>query len=341
MTVPAGTSIRDRYIATGSQDTFQYNFKIFEDDDISVYLQTTITGTAELQTLNVDYTVTGAGNETGGNVVFTSNPAADTIVILKGTYDYEQETDYVENDSFPAQVHENALDKLTLLQIVDQDAISRSIVASEADPTDIDLTLPYYTQRQSKFLAFDSTGKEIIMSNGTAQITTDYTTLMLQVVDEAALKAYINAEAGVDFMGHSAYLDNLDTDEAGIRSYLEVPHLNSDNVWTQQQIYNDGSLSYSDTTNVYWDLANDQHAFLTVTGTTTINVQNVPTNTGYFTLMIQQDATGGHVVSFDSNFYWPDATSPSITTTASGVDIIGAYSKSGQLFATAAQDFGQ
>ena len=41
--------------------SFQYDFKIFADGDLDVYIRDT-NGTETLQVINTNYTVTGAGN---------------------------------------------------------------------------------------------------------------------------------------------------------------------------------------------------------------------------------------------------------------------------------------
>lgn len=63
-----------------------------------------------------DYTVTGAGIESGGTVILTV-PAATGVdtTITRGNMQATQLIHYVPNDAFPASTHEAALDKLTML----------------------------------------------------------------------------------------------------------------------------------------------------------------------------------------------------------------------------------
>jgi len=109
------TASRVDYLGDGTNPTFPYGgasgFKIFNAVDLKVYVDTV------LQTLNVDYSVTGAGEEGGGNVVFAAGsiPALLAAVAIVRELDITQETDYVELDKFPAETHEAALDKLTML----------------------------------------------------------------------------------------------------------------------------------------------------------------------------------------------------------------------------------
>lgn len=67
---------RVEYLATGSETTFAYPFRIFEESDLQVYVNSI------LQTPNTHYTVTGIGSAGGGNVLFVSAPAANASVVI-------------------------------------------------------------------------------------------------------------------------------------------------------------------------------------------------------------------------------------------------------------------
>lgn len=109
MTVSSSTS-RNSYNGNGTTDTFAYTFRILDEDHIAVYLS------GVLQTITTHYTVTGVGNSGGGNIVFVTPPVTGTLnVVFLRNVPITQETDYVENDPFPAAAHEDALDKLTML----------------------------------------------------------------------------------------------------------------------------------------------------------------------------------------------------------------------------------
>ena len=115
MTVSTTTS-RASYPGNGTNDTFAYSFKIFADGDLTVIIRSA-DGTETTKTLTTHYTVTGAGTDSGGNVVFTTGnipTATETVVILR-ELNLTQGTDYVANDPFPAESHEDALDRLTFI----------------------------------------------------------------------------------------------------------------------------------------------------------------------------------------------------------------------------------
>ena len=179
MTVSSTTNkvIRD---GDGSLLTFSYDFKIFADADLDVYIRTAA-GTETLKSLSTNYSVTGAGNTAGGNVVFVSGeaPSATEKVVIQRKLDLTQGTDYTPNDPFPAASHEEALDRLTFITQQIQEEVDRSIKASVGNTlANSEFTIDA-TNRANKVFAFDSSGnlavtQEIGTFQGTdATITTE------------------------------------------------------------------------------------------------------------------------------------------------------------------------
>lgn len=102
------------YVGNGIADTFEYDFKIFAEDQLRV-VQTDPDGARSVLTLNADYTVTGVGSDAGGDVVLTSPLAAGFTLFVRADIDATQETDFESQGGFYPDVHEDAIDKLTLL----------------------------------------------------------------------------------------------------------------------------------------------------------------------------------------------------------------------------------
>lgn len=158
MTVSNTTNkvIRD---GDGSLLTFGYTFKIFADADLDVYIRAA-NGTETLKSLSTNYTVTGAGNTSGGNVVFASGqaPANTEKVVIQRKLGLTQGTDYTPNDPFPAASHEDALDRLTFITQQIQEEVDRSIKASVGNTfANPEFTIDA-TNRANKVFAFDSAG---------------------------------------------------------------------------------------------------------------------------------------------------------------------------------------
>ncbi|MAE51595.1 MAG: hypothetical protein CMH27_07275 [Micavibrio sp.] len=149
--------------ANGIQTVFGYDFKIFADADLTVIIRST-TGTETVKTLNTHYTVSGAGNDAGGNVTFTTGntPADQETVVIQRKLGLTQGTDYVANDPFPAESHEEALDRLTFITQQIQEEVDRSIKASVTNTISTTEFAVSATDRANKFFAFDSAGDLVV-----------------------------------------------------------------------------------------------------------------------------------------------------------------------------------
>ena len=172
MTV-SSTTTKVSLSANGTQHSFAYTFKIFADADLEVIVRDSA-GTETTKTLNTNYVVTGAGTDSGGNVLFKYNtgtssdahydastnhrPANNTTVIIRRKLTLSQGTDYIENDPFPAASHENALDRLTMITQQIQEEVDRSIKASVGNTISGATFTLSATDRADKIFAFDSSG---------------------------------------------------------------------------------------------------------------------------------------------------------------------------------------
>ena len=157
MTV-SSTTVKQSYSGNGSTSAFTYSFKINSINELKVIIRSS-TGTETVKSISTHYNVSDTGS--GGTVTFTSGNIpvnGETVVLLRNT-NLTQTTDYVENDPFPAESHEGALDKLTLQIQEVQEEVDRSIKLSQTNTmTSTEFTVGA-TDRASKVLAFDSSGE--------------------------------------------------------------------------------------------------------------------------------------------------------------------------------------
>ena len=156
MTVSSTTN-KVSYSGNGTTTVFAYTFKIFADGDLDVYIRSS-TGTETLKTLTTDYTVSNAGVVGGGNVTFVTAPASGETVVIQRKLALTQGTDYVENDPFPAESHEEALDRLTFITQQMQEEIDRSIKASVTNTISSTEFTISAADRANKIFAFDGSG---------------------------------------------------------------------------------------------------------------------------------------------------------------------------------------
>ena len=159
MTV-SSTTVKNSYSGNGSTTQFAYTFKIFADSDLQVIIRSS-TGTETTKTITTHYTVAGAGDASGGSITFTSGntPASGETVVIRRNVPQTQAIDYIANDPFPAETHEEGLDRATLVAQQISEEADRSIKLSRTNTmTSTEFTIGA-TDRANKVLSFDSTGE--------------------------------------------------------------------------------------------------------------------------------------------------------------------------------------
>ena len=111
-TVPS-TTVRVSYYGNGITRTFSFPYLFENSSDFTVYLQNQSTLVGTLQTYNINYTVTGAGQTNGGSVVFTVAPPTGNNVIIIRDPSLIQSLALTDNDPLPAEALMNELDQST------------------------------------------------------------------------------------------------------------------------------------------------------------------------------------------------------------------------------------
>ena len=180
----SSTTVKNSYSGDGSTDQFNYTFKIFANSDLQVIIRSAA-GTETVKTITTHYTVAGAGNANGGSVTFTAGniPTATETVVLRRAVPQTQAIDYIANDPFPAESHEEGLDRATMTTQQIQEELDRAIKLSRTNTmTSTEFTVGS-TERANKILAFDSSGEiSVTQELGTYQGTDATTTTEAYVV---------------------------------------------------------------------------------------------------------------------------------------------------------------
>ncbi len=167
------TIIKNSHNGNGSTTNFAYQFKILQDSNLVVIIRSS-TGTETTKTLTTHYTVAGAGDASGGSITFTTGntPASGETVVIRRNVPQTQAIDYIANDPFPAETHEEGLDRATMVAQQVSEEADRSIKLSRTNTmTSTEFTVGA-TDRANKILAFDSTGEiSVTQELGTYQGT--------------------------------------------------------------------------------------------------------------------------------------------------------------------------
>lgn len=180
MTVQSST-LTIAYTGDGVTTAFNTGYYVLLATDLIVSVGGVV------KTNGVDYIVSNLKNQSGSTVTFTVAPAAAASVVLLRSPPQTQLLAVVDNQTIPAQVYNDALDKLTMIA---QSITSRSITLSNQDPTPNPLTLPVQSARANSYLAFDGSGNPIAgvgPSGGTVISAT-----MVPVVQATSVQAALN-----------------------------------------------------------------------------------------------------------------------------------------------------
>lgn len=126
-----------KYTGNGETSIFAVPFKFLKNKNgssqLSVYIGDNVSPLSE----NKDYTVNGAGEESGGEIIFAKAPAQDELIAIIRNVPATQEIRFIAGEDFPASEYEQSLDKQTMLIQSLQETVSRAIVltpTSDQDP---------------------------------------------------------------------------------------------------------------------------------------------------------------------------------------------------------------
>lgn len=188
MTVQTSTNVAS-FNGDGANKVFPIGYKFNSAADLVVTLIDDEAKTTQILTLNSDFTVTGAGDEEGGVVTLTVAPTAVQRLSIIRIVDILQLTDLRNQGKFYAEIHEDALDRLTMIAQQHKSDIDLSLRVAETDPKPS--RIPSAAQRAGKLLAFDADG------NPTATLpSADSSTELRQDLGSAGLGDGISKVAG-------------------------------------------------------------------------------------------------------------------------------------------------
>jgi hypothetical protein len=195
------SNVTNKMVYTGNSSTliFPYTFKIYEDTDLEVKTIIIASGVSTDLVLNTDYTVSGVGNPSGGNVTLLIAAPPNTVnIVIRRVLPLTQELDYIEADQFPAETHEEGLDRGIMIDQQMQDDISRCIQLAE-NITGVSVILPPPTAYA--LLGWNATADALVNYVGT-----DYRV----AVDDAAVPGTLGASAGVGVLRVDSTMSKAD-----------------------------------------------------------------------------------------------------------------------------------
>lgn len=137
---------------------FPVSFIFFDSGDLRVFL-VSAEGHSTLLQQGSDYVVSG-GDGNAGSITLTTAPGTGERVVIERQIPATQPVKYITGGAFPAETHERALDRLTLLVQQLKDELDRSLSLPATTQSQADLTLP--EPETGKFLGFGDNGQLIL-----------------------------------------------------------------------------------------------------------------------------------------------------------------------------------
>ena len=205
------TILRNDYVANGSSTVFSFTFIVLsETAGYTIQVITTdLIGIETIKTQGVDYTVQ-LNNNGLGTITFTTAPLLNHKITLLSNVPNTQETDYIKagTDKFPAESHEKALDKLTLIAKQFLEKFNR-IVSLPKSSTLSNIEFPINASNANQILAINNDGTNLTTANladvGIAPVSAYAKTLLDDVnssqarttLDAQQLNANLTALAGL------------------------------------------------------------------------------------------------------------------------------------------------
>ena len=138
----SSTENRVSYAGNDRTTAFTFPYLFFANSHLTVILVDDATGVETTQTITTHYTVTGAGNSSGGTVTMVTAPATDETLVIVREVPLTQGLDLEENDPFPSNSVEQQFDTLTMLAQQLNTEVERSMKLSEGDTSGVSVTLP-------------------------------------------------------------------------------------------------------------------------------------------------------------------------------------------------------
>lgn len=191
MTISSSSSAWGPYVGNGVTTVFPYTGVIDAAEELVV---TRLTDTLVESTLILgsDYTVSGVGNQSGGNVTLVAPLPANYELTIRREVAIVQNTDLKNQGAYFAEIHEGVFDRLTKVAQQLKETLNRTLKISKAEVgSETAFTLPAAASRANKFLGFDANGDPIAAAGTSANLgpVSGFINTLLDDADAAAARA--------------------------------------------------------------------------------------------------------------------------------------------------------
>jgi hypothetical protein len=254
MTVPAPSPRYVQYAGDGGSGPFTVPFRFFEAEDMVVEL----TDASGVRTRLDDCLIEGAGDPGGGQVITAQPVAIGQTLTLWSEAAIIQPADYIAADAFPAETHEGALDRLTLIAQDLRRDVDRSLKSPMGETL---VPLAPSDERAGMLMAFDETGNPDTSRTYAAfvdDVLRAITPDLVQIVEMAGAEQVqavgaegagrieaVQATAGAAWAEAQAEVEATGDDQA-TRLGLESPIVVKIPGWAVEELGLDAGWAYAD-----------------------------------------------------------------------------------------------
>ena len=183
---------REAFIASAGQTVFPYDFPVYAAADLQV--RRVRSGTETVLTLAVDYTVTGAGLQAGGNVTLTTPALAGDQITILSAQPASRLSAYSAAGDLRADALNADFNRLWIVQQQLADLFTRVLRLPPTDPP-TDLTLPSRAARAGLYLSFDTDGRPVPAVGTAGPPISAYMQTLLDDPDAATAQATLGGTA--------------------------------------------------------------------------------------------------------------------------------------------------
>ena len=170
-------------------------------------------------------------------------------------------------------------------------------------------------------------GTGITVNAGDIQVATNYAGgASIATVGTIATGTWEATDIAIAHGGTGASTDSAARTALGVAIGSDVQAYNANTAvtnaaqaFTAAQTFTETTLSFNATQ--AWDVQTDQVTRVVLTANVTFSAPTNQSDGGFYSLMVEQDGTGGWTGSWNAVFKWAAGTAPTLTTTASAKDI--------------------
>lgn len=184
-------SCRNDYVGDGATTTFPYDFKIWAPTELNVIVTDTSGNEVELF-YPADFDVSGVLKTGGGNVLLTSAPDDGDEITIRRIRPIQQTSSFRNEGQYYGASHEDALDKIIMIDQQQQEELNRSIQLCVHEGSDgFNNVLPQLLGEDSRVIGTNPAGNGFALGPTFTEI-------------ENAQAAALSAESAADSADDSA-----------------------------------------------------------------------------------------------------------------------------------------